>query len=222
MSIASRWTLSHILEVDYNRSWRRERESSTLTISNLYLNARYRPNRALSLGLSYDNRRNYWSFETLSVADSLFDDQLRSGLRGQVNLRLPGAITLFGNYGYRKRTDEPKATNSYAISLTKTGLGLAGSSVNVRYAAFDGPASEGANYGVRFIQYVLGSNSLELGYSEYRYTTAAAPDSRRNKTFEAMTYITIKRHLFLIGSWQSERGDDTRGTGIRGEVGYRL
>ncbi len=222
LSVASRWSLSHILEIDYNRSWRREREASTLTISNLYLNARYRPNRVASFGISYDNRRNYWSYETLSVADSLFDDQLRSGLRGQVNLRLPGAIALFANYGYRKRSDETASTKSYSLSLSKTGLGIKGAGVNLRYAAFNGPGSNGANYGIRITQYIRGSNSVEVGYTQYRYTTAANDDTRRNKTLEAMTYISIKRHLFLIGSWQWERGDDTHGTGIRGEIGYRL
>ncbi len=222
LALAPRWSLSHIVEIDYNRGWRREREASTLTLSNLYLNARYRPNRIVSFGISYDNRRSYWSYETLSVADSLFDDQLRSGLRGQMNLRLPGDLSFFGNYGYRKRADESTPTNSYSMSLTKSGLGIKGSSLNLRYAAFDGPNSDGYNYGARLTQYVRGSNSVEFGYTEYRYRTAFATDTRSNRTLETTTYIIIKRHLFLIGSWQWERGDDTRGTGVRGEIGYRL
>lgn len=222
ISVESRWFFSHSAEIDINRGWRKDNAGGTFTLSNLYLNTSFRASRSVTFGINYDNRRSYWSYETRSIADSLFDDQLRSGVRGSINLRLPAGISFNGNTGYRKRAGDPSATTSYSLSINKSELLLRGSTANVRYASFNGPNSDGSNYGVTISQYIHGSNSIELGYSEYRYTSPGDGSTRSNRGWDATAYLNFARHLFLITNWHIDRGDDTRGTGIRGELGYRL
>ncbi|MCC6964080.1 MAG: hypothetical protein IT585_12570 [candidate division Zixibacteria bacterium] len=218
---SSRWTLSHIAEVDVNRGWRRSKDNSSLVLSNFYATVRYRASRSVALGISYDNRRNYWSYENRTVADSLFDDQLRSGVRGQLNLRLPAGISLYLNSGYRKRSDEATATTSYSMSLTKTGFAIRTISLNLIYSGFDGPVNDGQSYGARLSQNFRSGSTFDLGYSEYRYRFGD-DRSRRNRAWEIALYAGIVRHLFLSGSGRLERGDDTDGLGLRTELGYRF
>lgn len=222
VNAGSKWSASHIIEIDINRGWRKEKLGKSLSLSNLYLNSRYRFHRNFNVSISYDDRRNYWTYELRSVADSLFDDQLRRGLRGQANMHLPGEINMSVGTGYRKRSDDPDPTISYSFNLNKTGLGISGSSMNLRYSGFNGPESDGSNYGVRFSQYIHGSNSVEMGYSEYRYVAGNGLGSRINHSWDALLYLNLVRHVFFIGSGQIDRGDDTRGTALRGEIGYRF
>jgi len=217
----SRWTLSHIAEIDVNRGWRRSKDSNSLALSNFYATLRYRASRAVALGISYDNRRNYWSYENRTVADSLFDDQLRSGVRGQFNLRLPAGISMYLNSGYRKRSDETTATTSYSMSLTKTGLAIKTISLNLTYSGFNGPINDGQSYGARLSQNFRSGSTFDFGYSEYRYRFGD-DRSRRNRAWELAIYAGIVRHLFLSGSGRLEHGDDIDGLGMRTELGYRF
>ncbi len=221
MNLRQRWTTTHIFELDLNRGWRKDREGSGFTLTSVYLNSRYRFNRVVSAGVTFDNRRSVWSYESLTTADSLFDSQLRTGWRGQINLRLPLGVSLYTNVGYRKRSGDASPTTSYSGSFTKSGLVAAGSSLSLRYAAFDGPNSRGSNYGARISQTLWGSSSVDIGFAEYRYRLNGG-DARTNRTIDGVTYLNLSRHFFWIGSLQFDRGDDVRGVGIRLESGYRI
>ncbi|MCB0295568.1 MAG: hypothetical protein KDG51_10115, partial [Calditrichaeota bacterium] len=84
-----------------------------MVLSNLFISGRYQVSQPLTLGLTFDNRQNYWTYEIQSLADSLFDDALRTGLRANLSLRLPGNTNLFANGGFRKRESDKEATYSY-------------------------------------------------------------------------------------------------------------
>jgi hypothetical protein len=101
-------------------------------------------------------------------------------------------------------------------------LGISGSSLNLRYAAFNGPGNDGSNAGIRLSQTIMGVNSVDFGYSEYRYSLSGAGEQRVNKTWEGSCYAAVTRHWFLTGIFQLESGDDNKGNSLRCEIGYRL
>jgi hypothetical protein len=216
------WSIGHTAEIDVNRGWRRDRAGSALQLSNLYLNGWIRPTARARFGLSYDNRKNYWTFESRSVADSLFDDQLRQGVRLQSDLSLPAQLFVSASGGYRKRSGEADPTLSWSAMVRKANAGWKGLSLSAQYAGFDGPANRGYNYALRGTRLFAARYTLGLGYGSYRYRTDALSSYRHNNWVELMMQTDISRHYWLSALFESDSGDDIKGSRIQTEIGYRF
>lgn len=214
--------LNHSAEIDVNRGWRKERAGKSLELSNLYLSTWFRLSDRLRVTLNYDNRTNYWTYESRSVVDSLFDDQLRQGARGQVDVTLPGQFYLSGSTGYRKRQGDPDPTWSYSGSLRKANAIVQGLSFFAHYAGFDGPTTRGANYSLRVNRTFSGRYTLGSALGNYTYDTDGLAGKRTNRWFELSGQADIGRHYWLGSQFQSESGDDLKGFRIQGELGYRF
>jgi hypothetical protein len=63
---SSQWNIYQSAEVDINRDWRLQKTGEDIAISNFYLSMQYKLSNQARVGLSYDNRKNYWSYETMS------------------------------------------------------------------------------------------------------------------------------------------------------------
>lgn len=89
-------------------------------LTNLYVSARYRLNRALSLSLSYDSRKRIIYYETYrSELDRFLDDDLaRQGIRARVNVRPAKNIFAGLSYSRRFRSDQQNKSDNYNGFLT--------------------------------------------------------------------------------------------------------
>lgn len=209
-------------EVDVNRNWRKERAGQTLSLSSLFLSTRYRFSPAVSAGVTFDNRKNYRTYETRTIADSLFDDALRTGVRGNLSLRLPGRVLLYSNVGYRKRKTDTQATYSYAGGLTKANLLLRGLSLSLNAAGFSNQFTDGLNGSGRLAQSLGGGHRLEAAYGTYTYTINSSSQRRHNQWAQAVAYVAVQRHIFISGQFEYNWGDDLKGQRIFAELGYRF
>lgn len=216
------WGITHTAEIDLNRGWRRVRAGSAMQLSNLYLNGWFRPTAGIRFGVSYDNRKNYWTYEIRSVADSLFDDQLRQGVRLQTDLILPAQFFIAGSGGYRKISGEADPTYSWSTSLRKGNAFWKGLSLSAQYAGFDGPANRGYNYALRGTRLFAMRYTLGIGYGSYRYRTDAMTSYRSNNWVELSMQTDISRHYWLSTLFAADSGDDIDGTRIQAEIGYRF
>lgn len=216
------WGLNHSAELDVNRGWRKERAGSSIELSNLYLSTWIRLSDRLRLTLNYDNRTNYWTYESRSVVDSLFDDQLRQGARGQFDLTLPHQFYLSGSTGYRKRQGDPDPTWSYSGGLRKANAIVQGLTFFAHYAGFDGPTTRGANYSLRMNRTFGNRYTAGAAFGNYAYDTDGLAGKRTNRWFELSGQADIGRHYWLGSQFQSESGDDLKGFRIQGELGYRF
>jgi hypothetical protein len=221
-SYNSRLTIYQSMEVDINRQWRKEKAGQSTTLSNFFISGRYRFSRAVTAGLTYDNRRNYWTYEVLSVADSLFDDALRTGLRGNLSLRLPGSIYVFANGGYRKKETDEKATVSYAGGVNKSNLLVRGFFINLNYAGFTGPFTDGQNGSVTIGQDFLNGVRIAVDYGIYGYTITAIDETRNSRWARLNMNMYLFRHLFFAGQYEYDWGDDLQGQRFLVELGYRF
>jgi hypothetical protein len=221
-SSGSRWGYYHTAEFDINRSWRKEKAGQTLTLSSLYLGTYYRASDRLRLSLSYDNRKSYWTYDTKSVVDSLFDDHLRQGIRGQVDLSLPLLIQTSGSYGVNKRTGDSASSKAYSLYVSKSGLLNRTAVIMLQYSGFRGPFEHGDNYSVRMSDNLAPTVQVALAYGIYDYE--AVPDGirRKNNWFEVSTTADFSRRVFFLGSIESDRGDDIKGVRIQTELGCRF
>jgi len=222
ISSGGQWSIYHNAEIDINRNWRKIKTGTSANLTSIYLGGNYRFNDKLRLGLSYDNRTNHWSYEYRTIADSLFDTHLRQGARAQMELTLPWRIQSSVSYGLRKRAGDSRATTSYSVYLNRMGILRRTTMGSFQYASFRGPLDIGSNYSARVSDYVLPSLSLGCAYSVYAYRLDTGGTDRRNRSFEITSQLDLARNYFFNGSLQFDRGDDTKGTRVQTEVGYRF
>lgn len=208
--------------VDINRDWRKEKTGKSLSFSNLFLSGRYKFNRSFSAGLTFDNRQNYWTYEVRSLADSLFDDALRTGLRANINIRLPGNYRLYANGGFRKKQTETQATYSFAGGLSQNNFLIKKLSLNLSAAGFSNTFTEGMNAVARLGRYFGNANRLEVSYGLYAYRFTSVDIQRDNYWVNVAGYLTLLRRLFFSGQFEINWGDDLKGQRIFLELGYRF
>ncbi len=219
---ASTWGLYHTAEFEINRGWRKERAGRSFELSNIFLNWWVRPSERLRFSLSYDNRTNYWTYDTRTTVDSLFDDNLRQGARFQSDLSLPGQFYSSGSFGYRKRDGDPDPTWSYSAQLRKANAFIRGLSLSAQYAGFDGPTNRGYNYSLRGSRLFGNRYTIGVGYGSYAYRATEMPDYRTNNWVELSGQADISRHYWLGLLFQTDSGDDIQGYRVQSELGYRF
>jgi hypothetical protein len=220
LNLSSRWNFFQSSEIDINRGWRKEKSGKSLAISNLFVSGRGRFGKHLSAGLSVDNRKNYWTYELKSLADSLFDDILRRGFRADLSIKPGKGYFISPNFGYNKRSSDGKATISYGISLNKSNFISASQYANLQFSGFTGPFTDGYNYSIRLGRYFR-SNLISLGYGAYIYQFNSG-DNRNNQWVQANGQFDLISSVFISTTYEYDTGDDTEGHRVYGELGYRF
>jgi len=222
VALARRWNIYQSAELDINRSWRKVKTGENLNLTNLYISGRGKFTNWLSLGLSFDNRRNYWTFETMTLTDSLFDDVLRRGFRGDISLRPHKEYMIFSNLGYHKRSSDRSATYSYSLGLNRTNFLLESLSLNLQFAGFRGPFTDGYNYSARFSRYFRRGDMLSVGYGAYIYAFGTSGADRKNDWVNFSGQFDLFARLYSTATYEYNMGDDSRGHRLLAELGYRF
>lgn len=218
---SDRWAIFHSAEVDVNRDWRKEKAGSSTSWSGGYLSGRYTIRRSLTLGIIADTRKNYWTYEIRSLADSLFDDALRRGLRFYVNLRGLSNTHLNINIGQRKRDGDSRGTSSLSLSLRKQGLLFRTLGMDLNASGFSGPNISGDNYYGGLSLNFRGGQSLRFGSGQYNYRLKDIDLLQENNWLRLEIFWPASR-FYLNGSAEMSRGDNLAGSRSLLEIGYRL
>jgi hypothetical protein len=216
------WQIYQSAEIDINRKWREEKTGKSIALSNFYISAFYQVSDPVKLGLSYDNRKNYWSYEVMSMPDSLFDDNLRRGIRGYITLRLPARFSVYSNLGYRKREGDSESTHSFSVGLNKSNLIIRGIFINLLGAGFSNPVSDGNNYSARLGKYFAGGSSLSVTYGNYYYKFSSTDTKVNNRWLRFNGQFQVYRRFFLSAEYEAGLSGDTEGDKFFGEIGYRF
>lgn len=222
LSGGNRWYIYQSAELDINRQWRRDKTGENLSLSNLFISGRYRISSAITVGLTFDNRKNYWTYEIRSVADSLFDDALRTGLRGNISLRLPSRTFVYLAGGFRKRATDAQPTYSFSGGLTKANFLLRRLSFSLNAAGFSTEFTRGFTGTARLGHNFVDGHRLEVAFGTYAYNFTSGAVSRNNQWVQANLYLSLLRHLFLSGQLEYDWGSDLKGQRILAEFGYRF
>ncbi len=216
----TRFSVYHSTELDINRKWRKSRTGESISLSNLFLSARYQFTRAVRVGLTFDNRKNYWTYEVRSLADSLFDDALRLGLRGNISFKLPSQMYVFINGGMRKRETDAKTASSYSARFRKGAFLWRSLAFSANYAAFDNRFTNGHTANIQLSKSYRSGHRLELAYGLYNYNFDQT--SRNNEWVRGTLYMALFRRMFLSHQFEYSWGDDLDGQRIYVELGYRF
>lgn len=134
ISLGRKITFYQNSEIGINRSDLSNRKNK-IEISNLYIMGHYTPVQAVSLTASYDARVNVYLIQTYrSIPDSLFDDALLQGFRGDINWRATRNLTLSASSSIRARAGDTHKT--YLNSAGLNYYNLLRSQINVNYRYF--------------------------------------------------------------------------------------
>ena len=210
-------------ELDVNRAWREDRTGESVSLSALYLRGRYRVTEDVRVGLGYDTRKNYYTYEVRSLPDSLFIDAARHGARASVDAKLPGDVRVHANFGVRgieKSADDP--TYSYSAEFTKRDLLGSRIRASLRVSGFSSPYALGTNPSLRLTRSFRGGHSAHAGYGVYAYGIESGGPDRLNQWLRAGGQTQLPSRLYLSAEYQYDWGDDSEGHRLLGEVGYRF
>ena len=81
------WSLVGQQEIDINRGWRGEAESSGSSLTSTFFTTRYRVTPSLDLDAGYDNRRSVRVYRDYVSPETEFDDSYRRGVWGGAGVR---------------------------------------------------------------------------------------------------------------------------------------
>jgi len=222
-SLANRLTLYQSAEIEINRDWRKEKTGEDYAVTNLHIYGRFQLTDKVKLGLSFDNRQNYYTYELRNRDELYFDETARRGFKADFSVKFTNDLRLTGNYGFREREGEDEEATYYFANLYKRNFIGKGWSFNLRANGFENPHTEGFNPSVR-VGKRFGSvgNTLYFGYSNYDYTYLATDTTRQTQWFQMEVYWVLNRKLFLSGQYEYNLGDDAEGHRIYLELGYRF
>ncbi|RMG63670.1 MAG: hypothetical protein D6715_10885 [Calditrichaeota bacterium] len=216
------WQFYQSAELDINRQWRYQRTGQRLALSNLFLSLYTFISPAVRLSLSYDNRQNYWSYDTRTVEDSLFDDLFRRGMRANLYVRAPGRLLISASGGLRHRQGESQNTYTYGGSISRAGFLFNSLRLSAQASAFTGPMSDGLSWSAMLSRYDRSGQLIGIGFRNYRYTFSQTGFSRTNQTLIGQLQIHLAGNIFLFSTYEHGLNGDLKSRRLLVEAGYRF
>ncbi len=221
-SYGSRWGVNHTMEIDINTGWRKTRADDKISLSRAYLYGYYRLGRSLRAGLSYDNLKRYWTYEYITLADSLFDNRTRQGVRLRIDWTASGLWFLSGSLGRRDNSGETDPTISYSANLRRSKFPLAAATMALSFYAFDGPHESGLNYSFRCQMSTAKFGLIHIGYGRYQYAVDEINENRSSWYLETGLDADLGAAYYLGLSGQYNSGADIDGWRFQTELGFRF
>ncbi len=219
----SRLSVYQSLELDYNRDWRKEKTAETISITGLYVSGSYKIFDWLKTGVSYDNRKNYYTYELLkTIADSLFDSAFRQGIRANVYMRYSKNINFYGNFGWRNREGEGSDTYSYIGGLNFSNFLIRRLRITPRFAGFTNYYTSGYNPSVSLTKNFRYGHYIGISAGSYIYTLKETSTNHMNNWLRLNGQLELPWQTYFSGNYEYDWGDDVEGHRILAELGYRF
>jgi hypothetical protein len=221
-SDGERWHIYQSLNLDINRDWRKDIMGETVSLSNLYLSLRYKFANWITAGLSYDNRKNYYTYETRTITESLFDDAFLHGLRGEIYFKFAKDIRFNSQFGLRKRESDSEYTYSYRAGFSKRNLLIKRLSIHAHFSGFSNYFTSGFNPSVSFSKTFFTGQQLGVAYGSYIYSLKSNNNQRINHWVRISSYNDLIYRFYFSGSYEYNWGDDSNSHRALAELGYRF
>jgi len=208
-AFARRLSLTQYCEIDLNRFWRRHATGRAVDLSNASINVTYSPSSWLTLGGSYDTRRLVRSWETRSLADSLFDDALRQGWRVSVSLQ-PSPFTRFAiDGGLQRHKDSPDVYSMGLLASVSNPLHT-GMGISTRLSYFGNSLFAGYYPALDLCRNFFGLVYATVGTGAYVYRMEGKAKPKFNPWERLRLDINLTRSFFLSGTLENFHGDSMK------------
>ena len=217
----SRWSFFQRAELDLNRGWREAAAGTRYQISNVSLAARARLGSDASASVSYDGRRNYRSHVNRRLADAVFDDLLRQGLRARLTFGGRSSWQAEGGFGARFQQDQ-SSTYSWNAGLRRSRLAGSGLWIGLKASGFTGAFGDGLLLAGNAGLYHAAGHSARISYGRSQRNVALAGERRATRWLRFFGYLSLRRGVFVSADGELASGDDLQGPRGLLEVGYRF
>lgn len=220
----SRWWLFQRAEIDLNRGWRRDAAGSTSQVTNAAISGSLRLGRRLRATLSYDQRRNYLTWENRpALPEEVFTRLFREGGRLALEWQRDGWSAALGA-GLERARDLDDPTTSAFVSLLKGGSFGRPLLLGGDLSWHSGGAAEGYVASLRTRWAFRGGHDLglTLGASQTTLAEAAFGPDRENQWLRLSGTVQLPLRIYLFGEYELSTGDDLDGDRATLEVGYRF
>ncbi|MDF1543669.1 MAG: hypothetical protein P1R58_01055 [bacterium] len=207
-------------ELDVNRDWRFGAAGKRLELTNYFGSTRVALTRNLNIRLSYDNRTTIRYFEYRDIADSLFDDRSRKGLRGGFDWNVSSRISLSADGGIRMRSDVNGDSKNSSFSLRLKRFPASGQSVSIRLAWIDTDFLTAYRPFISYRFRMLKSWNVNLSGTGYLYETNGETDDNYTLTADASRYLG--RRYYLSVQIRQYLDSYLQSTELRTELGISL
>lgn len=171
----------------------------TFRLTSLYLSLRVAPSRFFSFTTTYDARRNVVYYETYKfLIDTLFQNELRQGLRFSTNIRPSNNLFVGLNTGYQFRSGDIKPSRNYGGYISYSDLPFFGVSPSINFTKIISNYLEGTDYGGKLSKYLTSTVDMSIGYRKLTYQFASISDRIEQNIFTADMSFLLFRNLSLL------------------------
>jgi hypothetical protein len=208
-------------EIDYNRGWKADAESTTTTPTATFATARIAIGPALSVHAGYDNRRSVRLYRDFLSPELEFDDSFRQGAWG-------GALLSLGHLlaGFDTRTSRggpSGASDSWTASAGLTRLTRIGAGIRLRATRYKGALLEGELQSASVEIQPSGRFRLDVnGGIRQDLAPLGGAEPSTLRWLGADFDVGIGRQVYLTLSTYRERGPDGRMQQYFGSLSYRF
>ena len=209
------------LELDVNRNSQRASNAQSVALSNLFISTRFRISGALSADITFDNRRIDYTLENANVSGLFFENDLRTGLRGNLLLTLSPTFSVFGSVDFRRwESQNNQIVHGFSGGISKTNLLTRQLSLHLNGTSFSSLFSKGVTGVARFSWQFTGGHRFEARYLRYDYTINGVALDRSNELVSLASQWVGWQHVVLSGQFEFSRGDDLNGKRLLLSLGY--
>ncbi len=209
-------------EIDVNRYWRKEKTGRNVNVSSLILSGNFYITGFLSTSISYDQRQNFYTYEQRTLADSLFDNASRQGLRSTVYWRIKSNLRFTVNAGFRQSIKGSGSTYSWAGQLIHSNLLFRGLMLSARLAGYSNPYTRGYNPSLLIGKSFSRGHSVNIEYGNYFYTLDINDSYHTNHWLRSTLQFVLPWHLYLYSQYEYDWGDDRQGQILSVELDYHF
>ena len=159
---------------------------STFRLTSFYLTLRIAPSRAFSFTTTYDARRNVVYYETYKfIIDTLFQNQLRQGLRFNTNIRAVNNLYLGLSAGYQFRSGDIQPSKNYGGYLSYINSPLFDINPSLNFMKIMSNYVNGTDAGVKLSKYFSNGMRISIGYRKLIYQFTVVSDKIDQNIFSS-------------------------------------
>lgn len=158
-------------ELNVNREWKSETGASSIEYANALLSLRYSVSPDWNATISYDNRKNYRTWETKDTPDSLFEDNRRQRVRFGMRWRVSQNLRFGAGYGLRSMASQNKAATTYTADVALQNALMRGLTVSAAVVGFSNAFTSGMQPSLSLSKPILPAllTALQVGRNAYEY-----------------------------------------------------
>jgi len=220
--MANRLFVYNSFDLDVNRSWRKEKTGEDISISAFYLSARYRFSNLITAGLAFDDRKNYYTYETMEIPTEYYDMAARYGVRADLDLNFQNDYSASFQGGIRLRQNSTEKTYNGRASLRKNNLFMKRLTAGARISYYTNAYTEGLIPTLFISKSFSAGHYLSLTGGQNIYRLALLDQQRRNFWMRINSQLYLWSGLYLSGHYNYDWGDDREGYNFLAEIGYRF